>query len=92
MLARRRHAWTARRWPTSCSTTRTALKDLNGIVHPAVGAETARRIEAERDTGRVVVLDVPLLVETGRRGLSGDRRGRRARSRSPSSASSATGA
>ena len=47
-----------------------ALKDLNGIVHPAVGAETNRRIEAERDTGRVVVLDVPLLVETGRRGLS----------------------
>lgn len=48
-----------------------ALKDLNGIVHPAVGAETARRIEAERTTGRVVVLDVPLLVETGRKGLSG---------------------
>ena len=48
-----------------------ALKDLNGIVHPAVGAETARRLEAERDSGRVVVLDVPLLVETGRRGLSG---------------------
>jgi dephospho-CoA kinase len=47
-----------------------ALKDLNGIVHPAVGAETARRIEAERDTDHVVVLDVPLLVETGRRGLA----------------------
>lgn len=48
-----------------------ALKDLNGIVHPAVGAETARRIQAELTTGRVVVLDVPLLVETERKGLSG---------------------
>jgi len=47
-----------------------ALKALNGIVHPAVGAETARRITAEQDTDHVVVLDVPLLVETGRRGLS----------------------
>lgn len=48
-----------------------ALRDLNAIVHPAVGAEIARRIAAEQDSGRVVVLDVPLLVETGRDGLSG---------------------
>ena len=48
-----------------------ALKALNEIVHPAVGAETARRIAAERNTDHVVVLDVPLLVETGRRGLAG---------------------
>ena len=47
-----------------------ALKALNEIVHPAVGAETARRIAAEHDTDHVVVLDVPLLVETGRRGLA----------------------
>ncbi len=47
-----------------------ALKDLNQIVHPAVGLETARRIAAEQDTDHVVVLDVPLLVETGRRGLA----------------------
>ncbi len=47
-----------------------ALKDLNGIVHPAVGAETARRIAAEQDTDHLVVLDVPLLVETGRSGLA----------------------
>jgi dephospho-CoA kinase len=47
-----------------------ALKALNEIVHPAVGAETARRIAAEQDTDHVVVLDVPLLVETGRRGLA----------------------
>jgi dephospho-CoA kinase len=48
-----------------------ALRDLNAIVHPAVGAEIARRIAAEQDSGRIVVLDVPLLVETGRDGLSG---------------------
>jgi dephospho-CoA kinase len=48
-----------------------ALRDLNAIVHPAVGAEIAQRIAAEQDSGRVVVLDVPLLVETGRGGLSG---------------------
>ena len=48
-----------------------ALKDLNGLVHPAVGREIARRIDIERDSDRVVVLDVPLLVETGRRGMAG---------------------
>jgi dephospho-CoA kinase len=47
-----------------------ALKALNGIVHPAVRAEIARRVELERDAG-VVVLDVPLLVEGGRYGVSG---------------------
>jgi dephospho-CoA kinase len=40
------------------------LKALNAIVHPAVGAEIDRRIEAERATDHVVVLDVPLLVES----------------------------
>lgn len=40
-----------------------ALADLNAIVHPAVGAEILRRVEAEEDTDHVVVLDVPLLVE-----------------------------
>jgi dephospho-CoA kinase len=48
-----------------------ALKDLNKIVHPAVFAETARRIEAEIDTDHVVVFDNPLLVETNRRPLAG---------------------
>ncbi len=46
-----------------------ALADLNAIVHPAVGAEIARRLEVEAaadEPGRVVVLDVPLLVESGR--------------------------
>ena len=35
-----------------------------------MGTKTARRIAAEHDTDHVVVLDVPLLVETGRRGLA----------------------
>jgi len=43
-----------------------ALADLNAIVHPAVGAELARRLEAEAGTDHVVILDVPLLVESGR--------------------------
>jgi len=48
-----------------------ALKDLNKIVHPAVGAEMNARILAERATDHVVVLDVPLLVENPREGLGG---------------------
>lgn len=43
-----------------------ALADLNAIVHPAVGAEIARRLAAEARTDHLVVLDVPLLVESGR--------------------------
>jgi dephospho-CoA kinase len=46
-----------------------ALKDLNAIVHPAVRAEMQRRVDAERDTDHVVVLDVPLLAENPRRDL-----------------------
>jgi dephospho-CoA kinase len=48
-----------------------ALGDLNNIVHPAVGAEIARRLEQELETDHVVVLDVPLLVESGRDDLVG---------------------
>ncbi len=48
-----------------------ALKDLTAIVHPAVGAEIARRLEAERSGDRVVVLDIPLLVEGGRYRVAG---------------------
>lgn len=48
-----------------------ALADLNAIVHPAVGAEIARRLAEEAATDHVVVLDVPLLVESGRAGLDG---------------------
>lgn len=43
-----------------------ALADLNAIVHPAVGAEIARRLEEAARSDDVVVLDVPLLVESGR--------------------------
>lgn len=48
-----------------------ALADLNAIVHPPVVAEIARRLEAEATTDHVVVLDVPLLVESGRDDLAG---------------------
>lgn len=50
-----------------------ALADLNAMVHPAVGSEIANRLAAAADapvpdgaTAPIVVLDVPLLVETGR--------------------------
>src|SRR5262249_58478139 len=43
-----------------------ALAALNKIVHPAVGAEIARRMQSLADTDAVVVLDVPLLVESSR--------------------------
>jgi dephospho-CoA kinase len=41
------------------------LATLNGIVHPAVGVRMAEQLAALADTDRVVVLDVPLLVEKG---------------------------
>jgi dephospho-CoA kinase len=47
-----------------------ALRDLNRIVHPAVGAEIARRI-GEAGADQVVILDVPLLVESGRDDMAG---------------------
>lgn len=47
-----------------------ALADLNGIVHPAVGAEIFERLGAEAETDHVVILDVPLLVESGRDDLA----------------------
>ena len=40
------------------------LKALNAIVHPRVGEEIDGRIEAQKDTDNVVILDVPLLVES----------------------------
>ena len=56
-----------------------ALKDLGAIVHPAVGVEIARRLEAERDTDHLVVLDVPAA-----RGVRARRHGRaRGRRRRP---------
>jgi dephospho-CoA kinase len=43
-----------------------ALADLNGIVHPAVGAAIAERMATLAETDEVVILDVPLLVESKR--------------------------
>ena len=48
-----------------------ALKDLNAIVHPAVGAEISRRVNEQVPTDHVVVLDIPLLTENPRDGLQG---------------------
>jgi dephospho-CoA kinase len=45
-----------------------ARKDLEAIVHPAVGAEMLKRMQSVADTDRVVVYDVPLLVESARKG------------------------
>ena len=39
------------------------LKALNGIVHPAVRTEMERQVEEQRDSDRVVILDIPLLGE-----------------------------
>ena len=41
-----------------------ALADLNAIVHPAVGAEIVRRLQELEETDEVVILDVPLMVES----------------------------
>lgn len=48
-----------------------ALKALNAIVHPAVAREMDRRLGEQRGTDNVVVLDIPLLAENPRKGLSG---------------------
>ncbi|HVF74923.1 MAG TPA: dephospho-CoA kinase [Acidimicrobiales bacterium] len=41
-----------------------ALRDLNALTHPAIGEVIVERLAAEADTDHVVVLDVPLLVES----------------------------
>lgn len=48
-----------------------ALKDLNKLVHPAIAVEMDRRLKEQRATNNVVVLDIPLLAENPRKGLSG---------------------
>ena len=47
------------------------LKRLNAIMHPAIGIEILGQIELNMATDNVVVLDMPLLVENPRDGLSG---------------------
>jgi dephospho-CoA kinase len=48
-----------------------AKKDLEAITHPAIGAVMAERMAAESGTDHVVILDVPLLVESGRDDMVG---------------------
>ena len=48
-----------------------ALADLGAIVHPRVRDEMTRRLEELAVTDEVVVLDVPLLVESRWEGMSG---------------------
>jgi dephospho-CoA kinase len=45
-----------------------AKRDLEGIVHPAVAAVMVQRLQELTDTDAVVIYDVPLLVESGRKG------------------------
>ena len=45
-----------------------AKRDLEQIVHPAVGAVMVQRLQELTDTDAVVIYDVPLLVESGRKG------------------------
>ena len=45
---------------------RSALDDLNALVHPAVRAEIAVRVRARADTDDVVVLDIPLVTDPRR--------------------------
>lgn len=47
-----------------------ALADLGAIVHPAVGREIAGRLDALAGTDAIAILDVPLLVESGRSDLA----------------------
>lgn len=49
----------------------TALADLGAIVHPRVHDEIQRRLDELAATDHVVILDVPLLVESGWEGLLG---------------------
>jgi dephospho-CoA kinase len=47
----------------------TVRRDLEKIVHPAVGARMAELMQAQAETDNVVILDVPLWTEARRDGL-----------------------
>lgn len=47
------------------------LKTLNELIHPIVRRVMNERIESFREIDKVVVLDIPLLVENPREGLDG---------------------
>jgi dephospho-CoA kinase len=42
------------------------LAALNKIVHPAVNAEIVRQMAEQAESDRVVILDIPLLIESGK--------------------------
>ena len=48
-----------------------ALTELNDLTHPPVGVLINEQLVAEAQTDHVVILDVPLLVESGRTGTAG---------------------
>jgi dephospho-CoA kinase len=48
-----------------------ARKDLERITHPAIAARMAARMAAEAETDHIVILDVPLMVESGRFSTAG---------------------
>ena len=47
------------------------LKKLNELIHPIVRRVMNERVESFRNTDKVVLLDIPLLVENPRPGLDG---------------------
>ena len=47
------------------------LKKLNSLIHPVVRRVMNERVESYRATDKIVVLDIPLLVENPREGLDG---------------------
>lgn len=47
------------------------LKKLNSLIHPVVRRVMNERIESHRATDKIVILDIPLLVENPREGLDG---------------------
>ncbi len=50
---------------------REILKKLNDLIHPVVHRVMNERVKSYSDTSKVVVLDIPLLVENPREGLDG---------------------
>ena len=47
------------------------LKKLNSLIHPVVRRVMNERVEGHRATNKIVILDIPLLVENPREGLDG---------------------
>ncbi|CAB4808854.1 unannotated protein [freshwater metagenome] len=47
------------------------LKKLNSLIHPVVRRVMNERVESHRATDKIVILDIPLLVENPREGLDG---------------------